>query len=91
MWPNLVGLYEATVALTSLPQSLQTVAVGAKFGALPPSEAFAEVCGSPGEVAQESKDLYPFHRKDEPLDLSFEVVYDQAFRAVLGQETGDFA
>ena len=78
MWPNLLGLYESTVSLTSLPSQLQTVAVGAKFNALPPTTGFAEVCGSPGEVAQTARDLYPFHQKDQELDLNFEVTYDQA-------------
>ena len=49
-----VGKYGDAVPFTSLPATLQTVAVGEAFGAVAtyPDEGF-EACGSPGEVAND--------------------------------------
>ncbi|KAH8095258.1 DUF1800-containing protein [Aureococcus anophagefferens] len=49
-----VGTYGDAVPFTSLPATLQTVAVGEAFGAVAtyPDEGF-EACGSPGEVAND--------------------------------------
>lgn len=80
LWPNLVGIFGKTMDIRSLPQPLQTVRVGAAFGALGtrPSN-FAEVCGSPGEVAERLGHFYPFHTKDAPLNLTFDVNYDSVY------------
>ncbi|CAJ1332243.1 unnamed protein product [Effrenium voratum] len=76
IWPNFVGVFNDIVDIRSLPQSLQTVRVGRAFGALDSFGTFAEICGSPGEVPNKAQHLYPFHLKDEALDLSFDVAYD---------------
>lgn len=80
IWPNLLGTFESFVDIRNLPQTLQTYGIGAAFGALSPENsgagAFAEVCGSPGEVAEGTSHLYPFHAKDTELSLAFDVTYD---------------
>lgn len=79
VWPNLLGTFGSTVDIRSLPQTLQTYGIGAAFGALSANSGagtFAEVCGSPGEVAEGGSQLYPFHSKDTELSLDFAVTYD---------------
>ena len=77
--PNFVGRFGDSMNFLSLPQTLQTFPLATAFGALESFNGFAEVCGSPGEVANDL-DLghqYSFHVPEAPVDTSFDVDYDR--------------
>ena len=70
--PGFVGRLGDTVSFLTLPQSLQTFPLATAFGALESFNGFAEVCGSPGEVANDlsSGHRYAFHTEGELLDTA---------------------
>lgn len=78
IWSNFVGRFGDSMSFLSLPQTLQTFPLATAFGALESFDGFAEVCGSPGEVANdlESGHQYSFHVSEDHLDTAFDVDYD---------------
>ncbi|CAE7942256.1 unnamed protein product, partial [Symbiodinium necroappetens] len=78
IWSNFVGRFGDSMSFLSLPQTLQTFPLATAFGALESFDGFAEVCGSPGEVANDlaAGHQYSFHVSEDHLDTAFDVDYD---------------
>ena len=76
-----VGVLGRAVAFDELPESLQTPALAAHFGAQAPAGAAADMsCGSPGEVAAEARLGYRYIYRYE--DKEFDDDVDVRYRAV---------
>eukprot|EP00933_Yihiella_yeosuensis_P021713 TRINITY_DN1715_c0_g1_i2.p1 TRINITY_DN1715_c0_g1~~TRINITY_DN1715_c0_g1_i2.p1 ORF type:complete len:1866 (-),score=308.01 TRINITY_DN1715_c0_g1_i2:397-5517(-) len=69
--PGFVGKFQASISYESLPQPLQTADLATALGAqsLQGAADFSEVCGSPGEVANEPAEGYHFSFYHGPDDF----------------------
>jgi len=76
--PGFLGRFGDSVDFLSMPQTLQSLPLARAFGAVESFNGFAEVCGSPGEVANDPSlgHQYAFHAGEESLDKAFGVDYD---------------